>query len=249
MAKTIEPVTDDDLGPLMGAKEPSSPAQDKIADLAKTVAELQQQLAGALEAMNRVVASAPAEERGAIQSFAMEVAQLADQGSGRKRVPPETMKKWAAARERMSALIASARAEGRAARYEVTGKIYFANQLIVPVYIASDHTTRPVEIDWDDVPNEYLTPLNDTAKEIHAAFVESIGKPEWKPAEERIGVTPGGVVVHAGTVPAVRQVTTGLTGYEPGGFAGMKIHHKSERGASIRTHILGSIVPPAERRI
>jgi hypothetical protein len=210
---------------------------------------LKSQILAELAAVKSAIpASAPSDDKSFIQSLVMEIAEINDQGSWRKRVPPETMRAWKAARERMNALIASARAEGRPARYRVMKKMHLGYILVQPFYIAGDHSTKPVEIDWDDVPNHEMMPLNDTAREIFAAFIESVGTPEWKAAEERVGVTPGGLVVYGAAVNAKREVTGGISDPANAAPSGLKVHHRAERGGMVKTHVLGSLVPPSERR-
>ena len=251
MARNAEPLTDDDLGPLMGAKEASE--QDKIAAaVAFAMASMKEQLLKEIVDLQRHGAEVAPDERNWVKDLAMEISQVNDQGSGRKRVAPDVLKARAEARKRMHELIdASPRAGSPgAARYRIVAKTYLANQLVVPFWIARDHSVRDTEIDWDDVPNDSMRPMNEPAEAIYNAFMDSIGTPTWKaPEENRVGMTPKGLVVHGRAVPAKREVTSGQTGYEPGGFTGIKIHHKSETGQMVKTHVLGSIVPPAERRV
>lgn len=109
-----------------------------------------------------------------MESLAMSIAKLTDQGVGQKPVDPALLRARDESRNLMFDLIAKARAEGRTASYKLKGK-FFVDEVIEPNFIrASDHTYQATEIDYSGVPNESMEPINDTAREIFDAFMGSI---------------------------------------------------------------------------
>ena len=120
--------------------------------------------------------AAPGGELGALmQALAMNISDLTNQGTGTKPVAPELIRSREEGAERMFALIRAARDEGKAATYRLKGKVFLGEEVIEPNWVrASDHTYQPTDIDWDAVPNQSMEPLNETAKEIFAAFEQSI---------------------------------------------------------------------------
>jgi hypothetical protein len=186
-----------------------------------------------------------------MRALAMEISQLTDQGTGRKRVAPEVLQARQAAREKMTKLIIEARASRKLATYRVRGKCLLADRVVEPFWIASDHTAKPTIIDWDGVPNEAMVPESKAAKAIHAAFMESIGSSARVVPEDALAITPGGLVVHGGAASIssgkrqVQQAEAKQTG-EPS-ETGLNIHHKNEPGRYVEKRILGSIAEPARQ--
>jgi hypothetical protein len=195
-----------------------------------------------------------ASDKNWVSSLAMEISQLTDQGTGRRRVPPDVLKARADARDRMVKAILKARAEGEVPVYRVIAKTQLDNMLVDPFWVARDHSVQPTEIDWPGIPNEAMQPINEPAKAIFKAFKDSIGTADYKRPEEALGVTLGGVVVHGRAVPSKRAVNgTGAPGIGAGFDADaregdLRLHHKGESGQMVKTRVLGTIVPPAERR-
>ena len=187
-----------------------------------------------------------------MRALAMEISQLTDQGTGRRRVAPEILRSRQMAREKMTKLLIEARAAKKLATYLVRTKTYIADRVVEPFWIASDHTAQPTIIDWDGVPNEAMVPQNKTAKAIHDAFMESIGSTAKVVPEDALAVTPGGLVVHGGAAsisggkrrvqePEARQ--TGDAAPEQG----LNIHNKNAPGRFVEKRILGSIADPARQ--
>lgn len=112
-----------------------------------------------------------------VQALAMAIAQATNQGTGsklRSPVPPDVIKKRDDARARMFDLLIEARAKGITPSYIVTSKTLLDNVLVAPFEIVN-HIAQPTEIDWPGVPNEVMRPINACAKQVYAAFEESIG--------------------------------------------------------------------------
>jgi hypothetical protein len=187
-----------------------------------------------------------------MRALAMEISQLTDQGTGRRRVAPEVLRSRQMAREKMTNLIVDARAAKKTATYRVKAKILLADRVVEPFWIASDHTAQPTIIDWDGVPNEAMVPENKTATAIHKAFMESIGNSARVVPEDALAITPGGLVVHggaAGLSSGKRQVRvpeakhTGDASPE----GGLNIHNKNAPGRFVEKRILGTIADPARQ--
>lgn len=189
------------------------------------------------------------------EALALAIAGLTNQGVGhRPVVAPEVISARNLARQRMQQLIIEARAEGRVATYQLRNKVLLGNRVIEPMWIDAAHVTRPTEIDFGGVPNEAMIPLNDTAKEIHAAFMASIGsvsKEVPDQVSEVLGITAGGVVVRNGAVNAAasrRAVATPGAGYEENADE-VTVHHAGEPGRTKPVNILGTIHAPARQTV
>lgn len=186
------------------------------------------------------------------QSLAMAIATVSDQGVGtRKRVAPEVLKSREDARQRMVDLIVAARAAGRLPSYRLTNKVLLDEQLIDPVWIDKNHTAQPTEIDWPGVPNEAMTPINDTAKEIHAAFIESIGSiaKEHQVMHDPLKITKGGLVVRGAPSAASHETTLERVNAQIKTDEGVRVKHKDQGGRYKEVNILGSIHKPAQQSV
>jgi hypothetical protein len=224
-----------------------------VADaVARSVTELAERLKESRESHGT---AGDASDPSWMRALAMEISQLTDQGTGRKRVAPEILRARQVARERMTKLIIEARAEKKIATYKVRAKTLIADRVVEPFWIASDHSAQPTIIDWDGVPNEAMVPENRTAKAIHEAFMESIGSTVRVVPEDALAITPGGLVVHGGAASisaGKRQVSaaeTPQTGTERANESGLNIHHKNEPGRYVEKRILGSIADPARQTV
>lgn len=206
----------------------------------------------------QVRAGAPATaDAGWMQALAMELATLTDQGIGAgARIAPDVVRKRDQARKRMTELIAKARAEGRIPSYKLIHKTHLDFELVNPMWVGADHVARPTEIDWQGVPNEAMIPLNDTAKEIYAAFAESIGNAT---ADNESGSVPlkttrGGLVVRGRPRAAARETGINYDGTtmeqhkqaEDGG--GLRLKHRGSAGYK-EINVLGTIHAPALEQI
>lgn len=188
-----------------------------------------------------------------MQALAVTLAEIGNQGTGRKTVAPHILKQREDARGRMVDLILKARAEGQPATYRLTAQVHLAERVIDPFWTAADHTTKSTEIDWGGIPNDAMVPVNDTAKEIHAAFKDSVGTMERVVPEERLGITPNGLIVRNAAVTDTVRRRTGSeaphTGDGTGEDVGLKIHHENQPGRYKDVHILGTIQEPARQSI
>lgn len=148
-------------------------------------------------------------DRSFMRLLAMEIANLSDQGTNRKRVSPEEMARREEAKDRMLDLIVKARASGAKPVYRVMTEIYFGERKILP-YRTDSQTKQAVPqlIDWSGIPNTALMPMDDTAKAIYAEFlVWSDGAPKVDhqsgkgvhAIDSNMWVTLGGLVVRGGS--------------------------------------------------
>ncbi len=245
-------------------KKPAVPVTE-TPEFREALAEGIKRATGEILAQVQKVAATPGDvapqggEKNFAEMLAMAIAQLTDQGTGRQRVAPEIIRARTEARDRMRQLIMKARAEGKPATYELRNKVMLDNRLIEPMWIDSSHTTRPTEIDWPGVPNEVMVPVNDTAKEIHAAFMESIGSTvKIDGINETLGITPGGLVVRNSAVNTAAARRSALPAEadvksHPAPMVnapdeiGVRVHHAAQPGRSKPVSILGSIHPPAQQ--
>lgn len=222
------------------------------AEAQKAVAALKDQIVAELKAS--APAAAPVTAGGAdmawISALAMEISQLTDQGTGRRRVAPEIMRQRSEARTRMHELIKQARADGRVPSYRLRNKVLLDEQLIDPAWVDKNHIAQPTEIDWPGVPNDAMAPINDTAKEIHAAFMDSIGSVDKRDQvlEQPLKLTKGGLVVKGAPSRAQRETTLEHT-ERLQGEEGLRVKHRDEPGRYKDVQILGSIAQPARQSI
>ena len=197
-----------------------------------------------------------------MQQLAITLAEIGNQGTGRKTVAPHILKQRADARERMIDLIVAAKAARQPATYRLRNKVLLNNRLIEPFWIASDHTTKQTEIDWAGIPNDAMIPVNDTAKAIHQAFLDSIGTVEKVVPEERLGVTPNGLVVRnsAVTQTVMKRTDAHASVDQPAaeaphvgagdeGDEALTIHHANQPGRYKEVRVLGTIQEPARQSI
>jgi hypothetical protein len=190
-----------------------------------------------------------ANEQSWAEGLAMAIAQLNDQGSGRKRVAPEVVKAREEARVEMTRLIVAAKAEGVIPLYQLRNKVYLDEILIEPVYIdMATKSPRPTEIGWPSVPSEAMIPINDAAKGIYEMFSKSIGSTDWQKKPDTFGITAGGLVVKNGAVQPKRALpsdngninTEGLT-INKGGRGGNQNYKEIP--------ILGTVAAPARQAV
>jgi hypothetical protein len=159
-----------------------------------------------------------------MRTLAMEISQLSDQGTGRKRVAPEVLQSRQVSRELMVKLIAQARAAHRTATYRVKAKTLLADRVVEPFWIDNMHVAQPTIIDWDGIPNEAITP---------GGLVVHGGASSISAGRRRVGEEP--------------QQTTRSPGSDDS--PGLNVHHKNEPGRYKETRILGSIADPARQTV
>lgn len=181
------------------------------------------------------------------EGLAMAIAQLNDQGTGRKRVAPEIIKARVEAREEMTRLLIEAKAAGAMPLYTLRNKVYLDEILIEPIYMdPATKSPRPTEIGWPSVPSEAMIPVNEVAKNIFEMFSRSIGSTDWNKPPDTFGVTVGGLVVKNGAVQPKRAVPS-----ENGHIKteGLTISHRGGDRNFKEIPILGTVAQPARQAI
>ncbi len=184
-------------------------------------------------------------DRSLMRSLALAIAEVSDQGTNRKRVPPAVLEARRIARERMTALIMDYAARGEMPEYELTRAVYLAEELVEPTYTDRDHIMRRTKIEWAGVPNEGMNPANEPARMIFGSFMESIGgaTPNVMRQAEKIQSresTGGLKVLHKPDVREAAQVA------KPRG-AGVTRLGRRQTGDVIETHVLGTQAAPARQ--
>ena len=229
-------------GVLTESPEFKAAVAEAAADAVKGIMEA---LTAGREASGTTAAPAASIDNQFAEGLAMALAQLTDQGTSRKRVAPEIVRKRAEARQLMENLIIQARTEGRAARYKLRNKVYVGEVLIHPNWKPSrEEVARPTVIEWAGVPNEAMAPENDTAKEIFASYIDSIGSTVSVVQEQPQYVTANGLTIN-GKPPARRSNEVGR-----GESDGLRIIGRdgvSSAGSYTEINVLGTVAPPARQ--
>jgi hypothetical protein len=191
--------------------------------------------------------------------LAVQMANVADQGNHKLKVPPETMAKWERARARCLDLVEEAHANGDKPEYKLIGPVYLNERLVQP--FVRDQTTGLSfnrEIVWTGVPSLSMQPINPVAEKIFAAFKESIGSslalgrvtgPHGASVQvdgRAYKVTPGGL-----TVKGDEPMNAATAAKHP--FAdrleakGDAATHDNNDPNSEFVHILGTVAAPLRR--
>jgi hypothetical protein len=235
--------------------EQEKPTADQPADVTQTPefqAAVDRVVTAAVDAaVARALASmpapspAPGNELGAILSnLAMQISDLTNQGTGVKPVDPALIRSREEAHQEMWRLIHKARAEGKVASYRLKGKVFLGEELTEPTFVRhSDRTHQPTEVDWDVVPNTSMEPINDTAREIYAAFERSIAG-TLRPVREQQGFfIKGNMIVKQGSqfggVGATPDEMKAAMAIEQIASSGLRVHQRDVAGYETQ-QILGT---------
>lgn len=179
------------------------------------------------------------------RQLATAIGEISDQGNKIRRVAPAELEKRRMARERMEDLLISARADGTVPEYELSAAVYLDEQLVSPTYVDRNHIARRTQIAWPKVPNEHMRPTNQSAKNIFAAFMESIGGPTSavrKPDDVLVEQADesGLKVLHQGERREVAHVSKPR-------MHDLQIINRNLPGTMVETHVLGSVSAPARQ--
>lgn len=181
--------------------------------------------------------------------LANQLAELTDQGTGRRRVAPEIMRARSQAAERMTSLILQARENRLVPSYKLKAKVYLDETIVDPMFIdPTSKRHRATEIDWPGVPSEAMIPLNEAAQEIYAAFLESIGSVPKEVAQlgdQALRMTAGGLVVKGAPRPQRDGLRLGDLPAPAG--QGLRIKGRGLPGESSgeTINVLGTLAAPA----
>lgn len=220
------------------------------AEAQKAVEGLTEKLLADIKASMPAAAPSAGADMAWISALAMEISQLTDQGTGRRRVAPEVMRQRTEARKRMHELIEQARENGQVPIYRLRNKVVLDEQLIDPAWVDKNHIAQPTEILWPSVPNDAMVPLNEVAKDIFAAFMDSIGSVEKRDQvpQQPLKLTKGGLVVKGAPSRAQRETTLEQVEREVT-EQGVQVRHKGEPGRFKDVHVLGTIAKPAQQSV
>jgi hypothetical protein len=197
--------------------------------------------------------------------LAMSISELTTQGTGKVRVSPEELQQRQKARQKMVNLIIEARAEKKVVTYQLRNKVFMNEQVIEPFYMNRERRMVPTEIDFLGIPNDVMVPVNDAAKEIFAAYRDSVGVVRGRrgvtnplPGEDEIATTRAGLVVRNGAVNATMRAHGAHNGPERpeapmAAYEDVDMHDhqplviRSDRDKAgyTETNILGTLAPPA----
>lgn len=174
------------------------------------------------------------------QHLAMQIAEIANQGVGKPApIPPETLERWRAAHDEMVAFLVKAREDGRDAHYRVTKTMFLNETRVEPQWFnAATKTMEDMLIRWNDIPNEWMEPVNDTAKEVHEAYLNSIGTTVTKRDENPTPWVRSDKRLFLGMSPEQREQKGGAMNDPRMTGRGGNLGGKSKA-------ILGTVQPPA----
>ncbi len=186
--------------------------------LAKATAEIHDAILADVRAlMAESGAKAIPAEQSEIERLARAIAssnaEMADQGTNRKRVAPEILEARRKSEKKMHALLDKVHELPKSERpvYRVRSKVYLGDKLIEPYQRGQGGTVTPTHIVFLSAPNLGLEPVNAKAQEIYAAFMGSIGGGDnlvnGQIAPDALGAKPfwmtnNGAVITAATVTA-----------------------------------------------
>ena len=192
-------------------------------------------------------------------ALAMAIAQLTDQGTGRKRVAPEALAAREVACQRMLDLIHQAADEGKVPEYRILAPVYLNEVLHDPMWRTKRGKLEPTVIGWTGVPSEAMAPENDVARQIFDAFCAWIGA--VGPRDQgKIKVTPKGRVVYEQAPSDPELEAAAAAARKARGAPGAGRSQVPVGTVSVRTgptpdvmigkpvSILGSLHPPAMER-
>lgn len=111
-----------------------------------------------------------------LSELVLQMTEVNQQGQPKTKISPEEARKRDAATKRAWELIAAARVRGEKPEYKLVTPVYLNERLVMPY-------TRPQkggnvvqrEIFWTGMPSNGMQPINEVARQIFAAFKESIG--------------------------------------------------------------------------
>lgn len=103
------------------------------------------------------------------------LSQFNQLNGGPKTLPPAVIAKRARAKEQLDELIERYREEGVKPRYRLLAEFFVDDVLIPASRVVGFGQLVPNMIDYDDIPNESMEPVNEPARKVHALFLEWIG--------------------------------------------------------------------------
>lgn len=204
------------------------------------VAQIMGQMAGARPAEAVPTPDQAVKDANWAQTLAVAIAGASDPGNKARRVSPEVLEQQKKAHEEMVQLLAEAWARQDMPVYIVRSKCFLKERKIEPKYMEpATKQLKDMEINWPQVPNQSMEPVNEVAKQIHAAFLRSISSIGGVTGPAAAFVISGDKMMR--TVPITREV------HVPQPMDEFDPRRTTPMGGNKQTrqHILGTITPPA----
>lgn len=180
-----------------------------------------------------------------IRQLASAITEIGDQGSNKIRVAPEEMAARMESREKMETLILEFRAKEEFPVYDLSRTVYLDEVLVAPTYVDANHVQKVQRIEWAGVPDESMTPVNEAARAIHAAYMRSIGgrtKSEKVPFTRAIQNPNLRVISEQGRAQEAPQVGRGQASE-----GNLRVIRPNQRGQVTETRVLGTAAAPARQ--
>lgn len=144
---------------------------EAFAKLSEQLTTARAGLGGDVAAVNRSA------DHSLLEGLAHAMAKAADPANKRRILPPEVVKERNEAREKVAALLLQNHAKGEVPVYKVVSKTFMGEMLIDPQYL--DQQTkrmRDQEVNWPGWPSTALLPISESAHEVMALYLQSIGR-------------------------------------------------------------------------
>lgn len=194
--------------------------------------------------------SSTADAMGLMETLAMRIAQLSDQGmpEERKRIDPAEIEKRQRAREAMGAVIMECRARKYKPQYRATNKSVLNETMINPYFRGKDGAMVPVTFGWDGEPNDCMYPLCEDAVKIFKLFKESRGFYSGALlAKTSAWATAGGVIINGAGPRSAKEIEVPHFNDDPNKDrfnSGLDLQLPNDPNAK-EIRILGTIAKPA----
>lgn len=210
-----------------------------------------------MEKMAQAPAGAPAPDQHFAEALAMALAGIANQGTGKKVVPPEVLAKRAHAKDRMVELILKYRQEKTVPVYELVAGTFLDDRWIPAAQITAGHQVIPTEIRYRGIPNSSMRPANDAARAIWEEYCDWIGSHKGGATMSRVPVNRSqevsfnGRVMEASPMPDLDQddlhdlVTDGARPEPNPRMGEVEVVGRNKPGKAM--NVLGTIAEPARQ--
>jgi hypothetical protein len=185
-------------------------------------------------------------DKASLEMLALAISDASDEKRGRERISPEEQAKRIRAREGMERLITETFEAGVQPTYNLTQKFYIGERIVEPYWLdRATKTTKPTEIGWWGIPDEFMVPTNAQAEAIHKLFLESVGGRKRRGKTYR--VTPGGLTVRSGGMnPDGGRDQAPKVGRD---MAEPAIKGRGAEQTYVEQRILGTLMPPARQMV
>lgn len=209
--------------------------------------------------MAEAPAGAPAPDQHFAEALAMALAGIANQGTGKKVVPPEVLAKRARAKDRMLELILEYRQQKVVPVYELVAGTFLDERWIPAAQITAGHQVVPTEIRFRGIPNSSMRPVNDAARTIWEEYCDWIGSHKGGAAMSRVPVNRSqevsfsGRVMESSPMPDLDQddlqdlVTEGGRPAPNPRMAEVEVVGRGGNRAGKTMNVLGTIAEPARQ--